>query len=65
MSSNVADQKLHTEFKGTGRHESGFREGYLGVTKLILSVVNVDGAKELLRSLLAINELSLRDGTCV
>lgn len=36
---------------------------YLGVSKFILSVVNVDGRQELFTGLLAVNELSLWDGT--
>lgn len=40
-------------------------ETYLGVTKLVLGVVNVNGPEELLRSLLAVDVLSFRDGTCI
>lgn len=38
---------------------------YLGVTKFILGVINGNGSKELLRSFLAIHELSLWDSTCI
>lgn len=51
--------------KGTaGQHLSEPRH-YLGVTKFVLSVVNVDGRQQLLTSLLAVDELSLRDCTGV
>ena len=43
----------------------GVRDNYLGVAKFILGVVNVNGCKELLRSLLAVDVLSFRDGTCI
>lgn len=33
------------------------------MSKFVLSVVNVDGGQQLLASFLAVNELSLRDGT--
>ena len=39
----------------------GLRDYYLGVTKFILGVINVNGPKEFLRSLLAVDELSFRD----
>ena len=38
---------------------------YLGMTKFILGVINGNGYKELLRSFLAIHELSLWDSTCI
>lgn len=36
---------------------------YLGVSKFVLSVVYVNGRQQLLAGFLAVNELSLRDGT--
>ena len=36
---------------------------YLGVSKFVLSVVNINGAQELFGGLLVVNELSLRDDT--
>lgn len=38
---------------------------HLGVSKLVLRVVDVDGSQELLASFLAVNELALWDGTGV
>ena len=35
---------------------------YLGVSKFVLRVVDVDGSQELLAGLLAVNELALWDG---
>lgn len=35
---------------------------YLGVSKLVLSVINVDGCQQLFTRLLAVDELPLRDG---
>lgn len=45
-----------------GQHLADLRH-YLGMSKFVLSVVNVNGGQELLTSFLAVNELSLRDGT--
>lgn len=36
---------------------------YLGVSKFVLCVVDVNGSQELLTSFLAVNELALWDGT--
>lgn len=36
---------------------------HLGVSKFVLGVVNIDGCQQLFTSFLAVNELSLRDGT--
>ena len=43
-----------------GQHLSEPRH-YLGMPKFVLSVVNIDGRQQLLTSLLAVDELSLRD----
>ena len=51
--------------KGQTQCQVGLRDHYLGVTKFILGVVDVNGCKELLRSLLAVDVLSFRDRTCI
>lgn len=38
---------------------------YLGVAKFILGMIDINWSKKFLRSLLAIYELSLWDGTCI
>lgn len=48
--------------RGSGVQES---QPYLGMSKFILGVVNINRAQELLRGLLAVDELSLWNGTCV
>lgn len=49
-------------YMGSGVQES---RPYLGMSKFILGVVNINRAQELLRGLLAVDELSLWYGTCV
>lgn len=42
-----------------------FKLNYLGMTKFILRVVDIDGPQKLLCSFLVVNELSFGDHTCI
>jgi hypothetical protein len=48
-------------------HGSSVQESqpYLGVSKFILSVIDINRAQKLLRGLLAVDELSLWNSTCI
>lgn len=47
---------------GSGSQHS---QAYLGMSELVLGVINVDGAQKLLRSLLAVDELPFWNSACI